>query len=296
MTSKLNRRKMLKNLGLGAGMLSFGNFSEILGNEIQQSDFQVFSSGKMNLSVCRWCYADIPLKEFARECKKMGITAMDLLKPSEWGVVEKEGLVCSMATDDFASITKGFNDLRNHATLQEQYRGLIKQASEHNIKNVICFSGNRNGMDDESGIANCIKGLSPLLDYAQALGVNLVMELLNSKIDHADYMADHTSLGVQLAKRLGKPNFKLLYDIYHMQIMEGDVIRTIRENHEYINHYHTGGVPGRNEINDSQELNYPAIMRAIYETGFEGYVAQEFIPTYDDKMAALKEGVNICDI
>ena len=294
MADKLNRRKVLKNLGLGAGILSFGGVSEIFASD--NSATPIFPSNKINHAVCRWCYQDIPLKEFAQACAEIGIVAIDLLKPSEWETVEAEGLVCSMATDDFASITEGFNDLKNHAILQEQYKGLIKKASEHRINNVICFSGNRNGMDDEIGIVNCIKGLTPLLEYAEDLNVNLVMELLNSKVDHPDYMCDHTEWGVNLAKRLGRQNFKLLYDIYHMQIMEGDVIRTIRENHEFINHYHTGGVPGRNEINDTQELNYPAIIKAIHETGFDGYVAQEFIPTYDDKLASLKEGIKICSI
>ncbi|HKJ48396.1 MAG TPA: TIM barrel protein [Christiangramia sp.] len=298
MADDINRRKLLKNLGLGAGLLSFTGVSGVLANNLVQAESKPYlrTSGKINHSVCRWCYQDIPLKDFAKACAEMGIQAIDLLKPSEWETVENEGLVCSMATDDFASITDGFNDPANHAKLQSAYKGLIKKASEHNIKNVICFSGNRRGMDDQTGIDNCVAGLSPLLDYAAELNVNLVMELLNSKVDHADYMCDHTEWGVNLAKALDKPNFKLLYDIYHMQIMEGDVIRTIRENHEYINHYHTGGNPGRNEINDSQELNYPAIMQAIYETGFDGFVAQEFIPTYDDKLAALREGIQICDI
>ncbi|MDX1543099.1 MAG: TIM barrel protein [Christiangramia sp.] len=294
----MNRRNLLKNLGLGAGIVSLAGVPKIFASEIKKNEYGINPShkSKINHSVCRWCYQDIPLEKFAKTCAEMGIKAIDLLKPSEWDIVEKEGLVCSMATDSFASITDGFNDPLNHTRLQEQYRGLIKKASEHKIKNVICFSGNRNGMDDETGIKNCVIGLTPLLDYAKELNVNLVMELLNSKVDHADYMCDHTEWGVALAKALDKPNFKLLYDIYHMQIMEGDVIRTIRDNHEYINHYHTGGVPGRNEINDSQELNYPAIMEAIYETGFDGFVAQEFIPTYDDKIAALREGVGICDI
>ena len=299
MADKINRRKLLKNLGLGAGLLSFTGISGVIASNLKPAkDFtgNSWSAGKIKHSVCRWCYQDIPLQEFAKACSEIGIEAIDLLKPSEWAIVEKEGLVCSMATDDFANITEGFNDLKNHAQLQEKYKGLIKKASKHKIKNVICFSGNRNGMDDETGIINCIKGLTPLLEYAQELNVNLVMELLNSKVDHKDYMCDHTEWGVKLAKRLDQPNFKLLYDIYHMQIMEGDVIRTIRENHQYINHYHTGGVPGRNEINDSQELNYPAIMEAIHDTGFEGFVAQEFIPTYDDKLAALREGIRICDI
>ncbi|SDS21280.1 hydroxypyruvate isomerase family protein [Christiangramia echinicola] len=298
MADKINRRKLLKHLGLGAGLLSFSGIPGVFGTNLKpveaKTDFQY--SGKINHSVCRWCYQDIPLQKFARACVGMGIQAIDLLKPSEWDTVEKEGLVCSMATDDFASITDGFNDPANHKKLQSAYKRLIKKASEHNIKNVICFSGNLRGMDEETGIQNCVTGLTPLLDYAAGLNVNLVMELLNSKVDHADYMCDHTKWGIELAKALNKTNFKLLYDIYHMQIMEGDVIRTIRENHEYINHYHTGGNPGRNEINDSQELNYPAIMKAIYETGFEGFVAQEFIPTYDDKLAALREGIQICDI
>lgn len=295
MSEKMNRRKLLKNLSLGAGVLSFSNISGIFASELDLTP-ETLSSGKIKHSVCRWCYQDIPLEDFAKACVKMGISGIDLLRPSEWDIVEKEGLVCSMATDDFANIIEGFNDLKNHADLQEKYSGLIKKASEHNIKNVICFSGNRNGMDEETGITNSVKGLTPLLDYAQELNVNLVMELLNSKVDHEDYMCDHTDWGVRLAKRLNKPNFKLLYDIYHMQIMEGDVIRTIRENHQYINHYHTAGVPGRHEINDSQELNYSAIMEAIHATGFDGFVAQEFIPTYKDKLAALREGIQICDI
>ena len=164
------------------------------------------------------------------------------------------------------------------------------------MENLICFSGNRNGLDDETGLDNCAVGLEPLVKLAERHGIVLHMELLNSKVDHEDYQCDHTPWGVRLSEKLGSPNFKLLYDIYHMQIMEGDIIRTIRDYSDYIAHYHTGGVPGRREINDTQELNYPAIMKAIVDTGFEGYVAQEFIPSYDDKLAALKEGVMICDV
>ncbi len=292
----MKRRNAIKSIGLSAGLLGIAGISRITGSEIGTEVLSGFTGSKINHSVCRWCYQDIPLGEFARSCAAMGIKGIDLLKPSEWEVVEKEGLVCSMATDTFASIPDGFNHPSNHEKLQEEYRGLIRKAAEHNIKNVICFSGNRKGMDDETGIQNCVTGLTPLLDYAAELDVTLVMELLNSKVDHKDYMCDNTKWGVSLAKALNRKNFKLLYDIYHMQIMEGDVIRTIRNNHEYISHYHTGGVPGRHEINDSQELNYPAIMKAIYETGFDGFVAQEFIPTYDDKLAALKEGIAICTI
>lgn len=292
----MKRRSWIKNMSLGVGMAGLGNMAAMVPQDIQGGLQPLKTSGKIRHSVCRWCYQDIPLPEFARACADMGISAIDLLKPSEWETVEKEGLVCSMATDEFASITHGFNDVDNHARLQKKYRGLIKKAGEHGIKNVICFSGNRNGMSAEVGIENCVKGLRPLLDFAAQYDVNLVMELLNSKVDHKDYMCDNTRWGVALAKAIDRPNFQLLYDIYHMQIMEGDVIRTIKENQQYINHYHTGGVPGRNEINDSQELFYPAIIKAIYETGFKGYVAQEFIPTYENKLNALREAIQICDI
>ncbi len=297
MSGKFSRRDALKSMVIGSGVLSLGgvvsSFAAI--NLIDEKQAK-FSGKNIKHSVCRWCFEDIPLKEFSRICKGLGIEAIDLLKPSEWETVEKEGLVCSMATDNFANIVSGFNDPNNHKKLQEQYKGLIEKASEHEIKNVICFSGNRNGMDEETGIKNCVEGLSPLLDYAQSKNVNLVMELLNSKVDHADYMCDHTSWGVALSEELGAENFKLLYDIYHMQVMEGDVIATIKKNQKHINHYHTAGVPGRNEINNSQELNYPAIVKAIAETGFDGYLAQEFIPTYEDKAAALREAIEICDI
>ncbi|MCM4160196.1 TIM barrel protein [Antarcticibacterium flavum] len=297
MNNKYTRREALKNLALGSGALGLGgvltSFSPVAFQEDETcKDF----SKNINHSVCRWAFNELPLDEFAVQCKKLGITAIDLLRPEEWPVIEKHGLVCSMATDYFAVIEHGFNDPANHKELQKNYRGLIDKASKHGIKNVIVFSGNRRGMDDETGIENCATGLAPLLDYAAGKNVTLVMELLNSKVNHPDYQCDHTVWGVALSEKLNKANFKLLYDIYHMQIMEGDVIATIRKYHEHINHYHTAGVPGRNEIDDTQELYYPAIMRAIVETGFDGYVAQEFIPTKRDQIAALAEAVKICDV
>src|SRR5690606_29529483 len=259
MGEPINRREILKNLALGTGALGLGGaFSSFSSLEMLRNSISAGTGDRINHSVCRWCFEDIPLDIFAQECVKLGIKAIDLLKPSEWETVEKHGLICSMATDDFADIEDGFNDPANHAALQRKYRELIDRASEHNIKNVICFSGNRRGMDDDTGIANCAEGLLPLLDHASRKQVNLVMELLNSKVDHHDYMCDHTEWGVALARKMGRNNFKLLYDIYHMQIMEGDVIATIREYYKYINHYHTAGVPGRHEINETQELNYPA--------------------------------------
>ena len=175
-------------------------------------------------------------------------------------------------------ITKGFNRIEYHDQLVASYENLIPLAADAGIKNVICFSGNRDGLDDEQGIDNCVKGLKRLMKLAESKQVNVVMELLNSKVDHKDYQCDHTAWGAEMCRRVGSERMKLLYDIYHMQIMEGDLIRNIRENSQYIAHYHTGGVPGRNEIDDSQEIYYPAVMKAIVETGFDGFVAQEFIP------------------
>lgn len=252
--------------------------------------------GNINHSVCRWCYEDIPLDLFAQKIKKIGINAIDLLKPEEWKIVHKLGVECSLATDTFADICNGFNDVSNHSFLQKKYSELIYKAAHAGIKKVIVFPGNRNGISDSLGFENCAKGLDVLVKQAQKENITIVMELLNSKVDHPDYQCDNTSWGVQLVDKIESRNFKLLYDIYHMQIMEGDIIATIQKYHKYISHYHTGGVPGRNEINSSQELNYPAIMKAILRTGYDGFVAQEFIPTYTDKLIALKEAISICDI
>ncbi|WP_299256440.1 TIM barrel protein [uncultured Aquimarina sp.] len=295
--SKVDRRKAIKNLSLGIGAIGLG--STVIAQSAAESisnTFQDTLKGNINHSVCRWCYQNIPLDEFARKSKDIGIKAIDLLKPEEWEIVAKQGLSCSLATDTFASITNGFNDQENHSELQTKYQNLISQASSSGIKQVIVFSGNRNGISNAQGLENCAKGLEPLVKHAEKNNVSLIMELLNSKVDHKDYQCDHTPWGVQLVDKIGSDSFKLLYDIYHMQIMEGDIIATINKYNSYITHYHTGGVPGRNEINATQELNYPAIMKAIVANGFTGYVAQEFIPTYDDSLKALKEGITICDV
>ncbi|WBL21294.1 hydroxypyruvate isomerase family protein [Zunongwangia sp. HRR-M8] len=294
--SKTNRRLAIKTITLGAGALGLSSFSSLQA-ETKPTALNVKRlNNNIKHSACRWCYQNIPLDDFAKNAAEIGLSGIDLLRPEEWDTVEKYGLKCSMATDSFADIQNGFNEIKNHKHLQASYKTLIEKVGKRGIKNVIVFSGNRRGMDDETGFKNCVIGLRPLLEFAEEHNVNLVMELLNSKVNHPDYMCDHTEWGVELAKRTEMPNFKLLYDIYHMQIMEGDVIATIKKHHKYINHYHTGGVPGRNEINDSQELFYPAIVKAIIETGFDGYLAQEFVPTYDDKLAALKEGIKICDV
>ncbi|MGB8704928.1 MAG: TIM barrel protein [Gillisia sp.] len=297
MGTKLSRREVIKNLGLASGAISLGGILPSFASEVsEKKNTSLAFETKVNHSVCRWPYSDIPLDSFAKSCAEMGIKAIDLLKPSEWDTVEKEGLVCSLATDDFADIKNGFNEKANHSRLQNLYKDLIDKASDHGIKQVICFSGNKRQLDDKTGMENCAVGLTPLLDYAENKNVELIMELLNSKVDHIDYQCDHTKWGVTLCDMIQAPNFSLLYDIYHMQIMEGDIIRSIRDNHQYLTHFHTGGVPGRNEINDSQELNYSAIVEAIVETGYNGFIAQEFVPTYPDKLKALKEAISICTV
>jgi hydroxypyruvate isomerase len=228
--------------------------------------------------------------------KEIGFTAIDLVGPKDWPTLKENGIYSSMCNGAEISLTEGWNDKQYHSALIENYTEHIKLVADAGYQNLICFSGNKRGMSDEIGLENCIEGLQQILPLAERKGIIIHMELLNSRIDHPDYMCDHSAWGIQLCKRLGSENFKLLYDIYHMQIDEGDVIRTIQNNRQYFGHYHTAGVPGRNEIDDQQELNYPAIMRAIKATGFKGYVAQEFLPLKSDKVASLKEAIKICDV
>lgn len=255
--------------------------------------------GNINHSVCKWCYGSIPLEEFCVAVKAMGITAIDLIGPADWPTLKKHGLYSSMCNGAEISIEKGFNDKQYHPALVKNYTDMIPLVAEAGYSQLICFSGNKGDFDDETAWQNCTEGLKQIMGVAEKHKVTIVMELLNSKIDHKDYHCDKTAWGVELAKRVGSENFKLLYDIYHMQIDEGDVIRTIREFHPYISHYHTGGVPGRREIDETQELYYPAIMKAILETGFKGYVAQEFIPMPKEaagQLSSLEKAVKICDV
>jgi len=252
--------------------------------------------GNIHHSVCYWCYGKIPFEEFCAAVKELGIGAVDLIGPKDWDTLKKYDLDSSMCNGAEISLTKGWNDPQYHETLIKNYSEMIPLVARAGYKNLICFSGNRNGMDNETGLQNCTEGLKQIMSLAEANGVTIVMELLNSKLNHKDYMCDRSAWGVELCQRIGSENFKLLYDIYHMQVDEGDVIATIRKHHQYFAHYHTAGVPGRNEIDDTQELYYPAIMRAIVETGFKGYVAQEFVPKNPDKIASLREAIEICDV
>jgi hydroxypyruvate isomerase len=256
-------------------------------------------------SVCRWCYEEIPLEDFCLAVKEMGIESIELLMPTDFPTLRKHGLSCAIVSfptglmpdgTRVGQIEKAFNRIEHHDTLVKIYEPHLRESAAVGAKQVICFSGNRDGMSDEEGLENCVIGLKRLLPLAEELGITLVMELLNSKVDHPGYMCDHTAWGAELCRRTESENFKLLYDIYHMQIMEGDVIATIRANHPYISHYHTAGVPGRNEIDETQELFYPAIMRAIADTGYRGYVGQEFMPKDLDKLASLREGIRICSV
>jgi hydroxypyruvate isomerase len=260
-----------------------------------EKDLSYSPKGNIRHSACKWCYGRIPLEKLCVEGKKMGLTAIDLLGPgNDFDVVRKHGMVCSMVSSH--GINPGLNQKKNHERCLAAIRRSIEAASAAGFPNVICFSGNRaKGLTDEEGLDNCAEALKQVVGLAEEKKVLLCMELLNSKRNHKGYMCDRTDWGVKLCKKVGSGNLKLLYDIYHMQIDEGDVIATIRESKDYIGHYHTGGVPGRNEIDETQELYYPAIMRAIVQTGFKGFVAQEFIPKRDP-LTSLAQAIRICDV
>lgn len=296
MTPNVNRRNALKNIIAGTAAIGVSSGFSALAMDKPESDQPLRLKGNINHAVCRWCFSSFDVETLCIEAKKIGIKGIDLVGPQDWPTLKKHGLESTMCNGAEINLVDGFNDEKFHEKLIQNYTAMIPLVAEAGYKNLICFSGNRRGKDDETGWNNCVKGLKQLIPLAEKHNVVLVMELLNSKVNHKDYQCDRTSWGAELCKRLGSENFKLLYDIYHMQIDEGDVIRNIRDYHQYIAHYHTAGVPGRNEIDDTQELYYPAIMKAIAETGFKGFVAQEFIPKNADKIASLKKAISICDI
>jgi len=303
----VNRRRFLET-GAGVGAAGLIGVKPIAAGASDLLDSEPARSVKRDvlrptagfkLSVTRWPYRQFTLDQLSQMARELGLDSVELLEPNEWAVPKRYGLTCAMGyatvPDPRTRLTQGFNRVENHSWLIAAYTRAIPLAAAAGVPNVICFSGNRGEIDDAQGLATCAVGLAPLIPVAERHGVTLCMELLNSRQDHPDYQCDHTAWGVALAKKVASERFKLLYDIYHMQIMEGDVIRTIRDNHQYIAHFHTGGVPGRHEIDGSQELNYPAIMRAIADTGFSGYVAQEFVPTRDPR-TSLAEAVRLCRV
>ncbi|PTQ98243.1 hydroxypyruvate isomerase [Mucilaginibacter yixingensis] len=253
-------------------------------------------NNKLQHSVSPWCFEPMTLVELCAAAKAIGMQGIDLCGPADWPTLKQFDLYSPMCNGAEISLTEGFNDPQYHTLLFERYTAMIPLVSQNGYQNLICFSGNRRGISDDQGLQNCVAGIEPLLKLAEEHSIVLCMELLNSRVDHPDYQCDHTEWGVELAKHLDSNNFKLLYDIYHMQIMEGDIIASIKKYSPYIAHYHTAGVPGRNEINQSQELNYPAIMQAIAATGYTGFIGQEFVPLSADKIAALKAAVELCDV
>ncbi|HTI64790.1 MAG TPA: TIM barrel protein [Gemmatimonadaceae bacterium] len=252
------------------------------------------ASLRLKHSVSRWCYGKMSLDDLCATAKGIGYDGIDLLDPADWPIVKQHGLVCSMA-NGFGTIPVGFNRLEHHDKLVADAERLIPAAAAAGVPNIVCFSGNRAGLSDGDGIANCVTGLKRLAPTAEKHGVTLCLELLNSKVDHHDYQADHAAFGAQVVQGVGSPRVKLLYDIYHMQIMEGDVIRTVRQNIQHIAHFHTGGVPGRNEIDETQELNYRAVMQAIADAGYTSFVGQEFVPKRDP-VASMKQAYEICNV
>jgi len=252
-------------------------------------------AGRVRQSVAQWCYKQIPLEKLCAEAAAMGLNGVDLLQPEEYGVPARFGLVCAMAYAGGGEINKGLNRIENHASIEAGFRKNIPLAAKSGVPNVITFSGQRAGLSDEEGARNCVTGLRRLRSIAEDNGVTICLELLNSKVNHPDYMCDRTAWGVRVVEEVDSPRVKLLYDIYHMQIMEGDLIATIRANSRWIGHFHTGGVPGRHELDGRQEVQWDGVMRGIVDTGYTGFVAHEFVPT-GDPMTSLRQAVEICDV
>ena len=251
-------------------------------------------AGRLNQSVARWCFARTPINDLCASAKGMGLMGVDLLGETEWEVPKQYGLQCTMG-NSFGAIPLGFNRSNQHDKLVADAEAMIPRAAAAGVQKIVVFSGNRGGMSDGEGIANCITGLKRLMPTAEQHGVVLCMEMLNSKVDHKDYHADHTAWAVEVAKGVGSPSFRLLYDIYHMQVMEGDVMATIKANLPWIAHFHTAGVPGRNEIDSGQELNYRGIAEFIASTGYSGVLAHEFLPRREG-MKSLREAVEVCTV
>ena len=287
MARSIGRREVLKT----AGMVVAGSVAV---QGVQPSGRAV-TRGRLKQSVSRWCYQKIAMPEFCRAVAAMGLTAIDLLEPADWQIAKDHGLTCSMGYGGGGSIRDGLNNLANHEPIVNNLIASMPKAAAMGVPNLITFFGNRQGRNDREAIDNCVAGLNRLKGAAEQHGITICVELLNSKVNHADYHGDRTPFGVEVVGAVNSPRVKLLYDIYHMQIMEGDVIRTIQQHHGHIAHYHTGGVPGRNELDDTQELQWPAICRAIVDTGFKGYLAHEFVPKRDP-LTSLREAVVLCDV
>ena len=292
---KLSRRTFVRNTSLAAAGAVAGSMGYTAGAVAAEGVERIVKNDRINQSVSKWCYGKMSLEELCVVGKKMGLKAIDLLGPNDFPTLKKHGLACSMINTH--GLTKGLNRTENHEECLSKIRMAIEAASEYGYPNVITFPGNRKGMSDDVGIDNTVVAIKQIAGFAEKKKVNICLEYLNSKVNHKDYMFDKTAWGVEVCKKVGSDRIKILYDIYHAQIMEGDIIRTIQDYHQYIGHYHTGGNPGRNEIDETQELYYPAIMQAIVKTGYKGYVAHEFIPKKEnDPIESLAYAVRICDV
>ncbi len=290
-----NRRTVIKNLLAGTAAITASGMLSSMKTSESVSGLTTLK-GNINHSVSPWCYSELTLDQLCEVSKGIGITGVDLCGPKDWPILQKHGMHSPMCNGAEINLTDGFGDTQFHDTLVKNYTEMIPLVEQNGYTNLICFSGSRRGKTDEAGLKNCEAGLKRIVSIAEKHHVVLCMELLNSKIDHKDYQCDRVEWGVELCKRINSPNFKLLFDIYHMQIMEGDIVRNITDYHQYIAHFHTGGIPGRHEIDDTQELFYPAVMRAIAATGFKGFVGQEFVPKRADKIASLRQAIQICDV
>lgn len=301
-----SRRNMLKQLAAGGVALGVAGPSLLLSGCAATAqpapateDATPALKGRVRHSVASWTYGHLSIEELCQLVKSLGFSAIDLVGPKDWPTLKKYGIDCSMCNGAEINLVDGWCNPQFHPELIKRYQAHIDLVADAGYTNLICFSGNARGMDRETALNHAVIGLSQILPQAEKRGVVLQMELFNSKVDHPDYLADSSRFGIELCKRLKSNNFKLLYDIYHMQIMEGDIIRSIQDYHQYFGHYHTAGVPGRHEIDDTQELYYPAIAKAIVATGFKGYLAQEFIPTPatpQGKVQSLADAVRICDV
>ncbi len=283
----ISRRAAMKS-GLAASALA--SLSGIAGAEEPAA-----TKKRIKQSVCRWCYQKMPIEDLCAAAAQMGLFGIDLLNPDEYEVPRRHGLICTMGYAGAGTIPDALNRTENHAAIEAGLRTNIPLASRAGVPNVITFSGNRKGMSDEEGARNTIAGLNRVKKIAEDNGVVICLELLNSKVNHPDYMCDHTAWGLRVMEEVNSPNVKLLYDIYHMQIMEGDIIATINKNIAWFGHFHTGGVPGRHELDDTQEIQWDGVMRAIAAAGYKGYVAHEFLPLRDP-LTSLREAVKLCDV
>jgi hydroxypyruvate isomerase len=290
--SNLSRRNMLKTVASGAAVTSFP--AACWSEQIEQTT-PILRKGNIRQSVSRWCYQKTPLDQLCAYAAQIGLKGVDLLEVDEWEVPRRYGLICSMGYAGGGTIKDALNRRENHAKIEEAFRNNIPLAAKLGVPNVITFSGNRNGMSDEEGAKNTIAGLNRLKKIGEDHGVNICMELLNSKVDHHDYMCDHSAWGLQVVQAVNSPRVKLLYDIYHMQIMEGDLVRTIQKNIDWIGHFHTGGVPGRHELDGTQEVQWDGVMRGIAAFKFNGYVAHEFVPARDP-LTSLRQAADLCDV